>query len=126
MPLRVVVADDDPHFVELLQEVLTDADGIEVVGTASDGVEAVVLVTKLDPDVITIDINMPRLDGAEAGQMILEKHPDTAVVIVSGLEHDQHGPDKLDFVAKNRVQEELVAAIKRAGEEKRRLRLLKL
>jgi chemotaxis response regulator CheB len=125
LPLRVIVADDDPVFVELLQEVLAEADGIEVVGSAGDGIEAVVLVSKLQPDVITIDLDMPLVDGAEASRMILEQHPDTAVILVSGLDAEKNAGD-LDYVRKSKVQEELVAAIKRAGEEKRRLRLLRL
>jgi DNA-binding NarL/FixJ family response regulator len=65
-PVRVLVADDHPIFRDGLAMLLTSVDGIEVVGTAADGVAAVAEATRLQPDVVVMDVQMPKLNGVEA------------------------------------------------------------
>src|SRR5918992_50721 len=65
--VRVIVADDEPLFVEMVRAMLT-AEGIEVVGTAQDGKEAVEKTLTLTPDVTLMDISMPGLDGTHRGR----------------------------------------------------------
>jgi len=85
--VRVLVVDDSA-FVQRAVERMLDHDGIEVVGTASDGVEALQRARELSPDVILLDINMPLMDGLSALERIMAEAP-TAVVLMSTLtRHD--------------------------------------
>lgn len=70
-PIRVLIADDHRLFREGLRALLSVADGLEVVGEAADGQQAVDLSAALSPDVIVMDIQMPRLSGLEATRLIL-------------------------------------------------------
>lgn len=81
--LRVLVVDDSPVARDLLVEILGNDPEIEIVGTAHDGAEAVERVAELRPDVITMDVQMPRMDGYAATREIMSHRP-TPIVIVSG------------------------------------------
>ena len=82
--VRVLVVDDDEPFAEWLAALLAIDARLDVVGRAADGVEAVERVEAERPDLVLMDILMPRLDGLEASQAIRARHPDTAVVLMSG------------------------------------------
>ena len=86
--VRVVVADDHHIVREGLVSLLGAIEGIEVVGSAEDGVDAVATVSDTEPDVVVMDIQMPRLDGIEATRTIVEQHPDVAVVMLTMNEDD--------------------------------------
>jgi two-component system, chemotaxis family, protein-glutamate methylesterase/glutaminase len=81
--IRAVVVDDSATVRELLVAILHNAGDIEVVGTGSTGKEAVRLVSRLRPDVLTMDIRMPVMDGLEATRWIMREVP-TPIVIVTG------------------------------------------
>ena len=68
--LRILVVDDYPMFRQLLQDVLLDCEDMEVVGAAEDGEAAVHLAVKHEPDVVLMDVSMPKLDGIEATKAI--------------------------------------------------------
>jgi two-component system chemotaxis response regulator CheB len=80
--IRVLVAEDSATTRELLVFILKSDPGIEVVGEAKNGVEAVAMTKRLHPDVVTMDIRMPLLDGFEATKQIMVECP-TPIVIVS-------------------------------------------
>lgn len=82
-PVRVVVVEDSQTVRELLVAILQSAGDIQVVGTASNGEEAVRLVKRLRPNVVTMDINMPRLNGLDATRQIMSEAP-TPIVVISG------------------------------------------
>jgi len=82
--VRVLVADDEPLFVETIQALLAEDDRVEVVGTAADGEEAVTLARSLGPDVILMDISMPTLDGIEAARKIREHVPGARILVLTG------------------------------------------
>ena len=81
--LRLVVADDHQLFRETLVNGLRDAGGFDIIGQAADGEDAVALCTELAPDVILMDIGMPRLNGVAAATRIKAACPATRVVILS-------------------------------------------
>lgn len=80
---RVLIVDDHPMVAEGIQSILESYDQIEVVGTLSSGQEAVDQATELGPDVILMDLNMPGLGGLSATEIILERLPDTRILILS-------------------------------------------
>ncbi|MET8829767.1 response regulator transcription factor [Streptomyces sp. NPDC004610] len=86
---RVVVADDQTVVREGIVMLLGLLPGIEVVGAAGDGEEAVRLVAALDPDVVLMDLRMPRCDGAEATRRIRAEHPRTQVVVLTTFGDDE-------------------------------------
>ncbi|MFF3515591.1 response regulator [Streptomyces sp. NPDC002573] len=87
-PARVVVADDQTVVREGIVMLLGLLPGIEVVGAAADGDEAVKLVAELAPDVVLMDLRMPRCDGVEATRRIRAEHPGTQVVVLTTFADD--------------------------------------
>ncbi|MFF0063934.1 response regulator [Streptomyces sp. NPDC005279] len=85
---RVVVADDQSVVREGIVMLLGLLPGIEVIGSAKDGEEAVALVAELAPDVVLMDLRMPRCDGVEATRRIRGAHPGTQVVVLTTYADD--------------------------------------
>jgi DNA-binding NarL/FixJ family response regulator len=81
--IRVVVADDHALVRRSVGEVLAAAEDLEVVASAGDGHQALAAVEATDPDVVVMDRAMPGLDGIEAARAIRDRHPSTAVVVLS-------------------------------------------
>jgi two-component system chemotaxis response regulator CheB len=85
-PIRVVIADDSAGARLALAAGLRRIPGVEVVGTANDGVEVVGKVLQLRPDLVTLDLDMPNRDGVSAAAAIHRHCPDTVLALVSGAE----------------------------------------
>ncbi len=135
--IRVLIADDSALMRRILKEMLSSDSQIEVVGTARDGEEAVAKALELRPGVVTMDINMPGMDGLTALQHILLKAP-CSVVMVSSL--TQEGAlitlealelGAVDFVGKpggtvslgiKQLKEEIIVKVKTAAQARSRLR----
>src|SRR5580692_7412075 len=81
--IRVLVADDSAFMCKVLQEIINADPGMEVAGQARDGRAAVTLAETLKPDVITMDINMPHLDGLQATELIMSQNPRPIVIVSS-------------------------------------------
>jgi DNA-binding NarL/FixJ family response regulator len=80
---RVLIVDDHPMVAQGIRALLETYDDLDIVGTLTNGQEAVDRVAALDPDVILLDLNMPRLSGLSATEIILERRPDTRILILS-------------------------------------------
>jgi two-component system, chemotaxis family, protein-glutamate methylesterase/glutaminase len=81
--IRVLVADDSTFMCKVLKEIINGDPQLEVAGQARDGREAVALAETLKPDVITMDINMPHLDGLQATELIMSQNPRPIVIVSS-------------------------------------------
>jgi len=88
-PIRVMITDDHLIVREGLRLILETAEGIEIVGEASDGAECLQLVPELKPDVILMDLQMPRMDGITAIDHLRSEHPETAIVILTTFNEDE-------------------------------------
>jgi DNA-binding NarL/FixJ family response regulator len=87
-PIRVVVADDQRVVRDGLTMLVGLIDGVDVVGTAVDGMQAVELAERERPDVVLMDLRMPRMDGAEATRQIRAGVPDTQVLVLTTYADD--------------------------------------
>ena len=88
MTIRVIMADDHPVFLDGLALLLETTDGIEVVGTASDGSALLELAERTGFDVAIVDLDMPELDGAAATSRLLARWPEAAVLILTMHDDD--------------------------------------
>lgn len=82
-PIKVLIVDDSPVALELLRFIIESDPDLKVIGTADSGEKAIELLTHLDPDVITMDIVMPRMNGFEVTRQIMHSHP-IPIIVVSG------------------------------------------
>jgi two-component system chemotaxis response regulator CheB len=82
--IRVLLADDDALFLRALSPLIEHQPELVVVGTASDGVEAIELADELVPDAVVIDLHMPRLDGVTAVARLRRDHPSTCLIALTG------------------------------------------
>ena len=117
-PIRVLVADDSPTALRSVCDYLDFAGGLEVVCTASDGINAVQLVAKHQPDLALLDFRMPRLNGLQAARELRRAHPSLRVIIYSEIqgttleeECRNHGAD--GYVSKGRLPDCLLHEIRR-------------
>ena len=103
MTTRVLIVDDHPMVTEGIQAILESYDDIKVVGTLGSGQEAVDRVNVLSPDVILLDLNMPGLSGLNATEMILEKRPETHILILSMHDSPEYISTALSHGAKGYI-----------------------
>lgn len=87
MPVKVLIVDDSGFFRHRIEEMLSDDPRLEVVGTATNGREAIDKVKQLHPDVVTMDVEMPHMNGIEAVRVIMREAP-TSVLMLSSLTHE--------------------------------------
>ena len=119
--IRVVIADDHALVREGTRQILEDQPGLTVVGEAQDGEEAVALVSRLRPDVVLMDIAMPKLNGIEATRLIKQATPSTSVLVLTAYDDDQYIYALLDagaagYLMKNVRGEELAQAVRAVAE----------
>lgn len=88
--IRLLVVDDYPVVREGLCAMLTTDKAMEIVGEASDGIEALTMVEDRKPNVVLMDIRMPNMDGIEATRRIKDEHPSTAVIVLTMYDNDTY------------------------------------
>ena len=115
--LRTLIVDDEPLAVERMQVICCKMDALHVVGTASDGAQALRLIEALEPDLILLDMTMPEVDGLSVARTLAKQETSPAVVFVTA--HDNYAVeafdlDAVDYVLKPVKPERLERAIQRA------------
>lgn len=118
--MRVVVVDDQTAVREGLVTILELLPGIDVVAAGADGAEAVTLVAEHEPDVVLMDLRMPRLDGIDATKQIRASHPDTQVVVLTTHADDESaltalGAGAIGFLTKDASRDEIRLALEAAA-----------
>ncbi|MCL4078753.1 chemotaxis response regulator protein-glutamate methylesterase [Coriobacteriia bacterium Es71-Z0120] len=127
-PVRVLVVDDSLVAREMLTQILQSDPGIEVVGVASNGAEAVEAVARLKPDLVTMDIHMPKMDGITAVEQIMAYTPTPILVVSSSVHGEGVGrafdalaagalevmkkPEPRDWAELDRIAAELIRKVK--------------
>lgn len=116
-PVRILLADDQPLLRTGFRMVLGAEDDLDIVGEAGDGAEAVDLARRLLPDVVLMDIRMPRMDGVAATRTIVDARLPVRVLILTTFDLDEYVVGALragasGFLAKDVPAEDLVAAIR--------------
>lgn len=121
--VRVLIVDDQEPFLSAARLVVELANGFQIVGEAMTGEEAVSLASKLKPDLVLMDVNLPGIDGLEATKRILKERDDGTVVVLSTYEASEYEPRALAagakaFISKSefspdRLEQEWLAATRR-------------
>jgi DNA-binding NarL/FixJ family response regulator len=119
-PIRLVVAEDNDVFREALELLLGLRHGIEIVGAARDGEEALELCRREQPDVVLLDYRLPALDGVQTARALGDVCPGTAVVCLTASASTRETEALLEAGAvecltKDRALDEIAAAVRRAG-----------
>ncbi|MCE0539582.1 response regulator transcription factor [Kineosporia rhizophila] len=117
MSVTVVLADDQPLIRAGLRVLLAETDDLKLVGEAGDGLQAVELTESLRPDVVVMDLRMPRLDGIGATRLIAERHPATRVLVLTTFDDDEYLYGALQagasgFLVKDVALDDMLAAIR--------------
>jgi len=84
VPVRVLLADDDASFVESLRPLIEHQPALTVAGVAANGLDAIELADRLDPDAVVIDLHMPIVDGVTAVARLRKDHPSLCLIALTG------------------------------------------
>jgi DNA-binding NarL/FixJ family response regulator len=114
--MRVLIADDHLPFTEVVRAMLEPEEEIEVVGAVPDGEQAIELARDLRPNIVLMDISMPRVDGIEATRRIHEEVPEAHVLILTGSNAPEDVERARDagaeaYLTKERIASDLVPAL---------------
>jgi len=128
--IRVLVVDDSAFMRTSLSRMIASESGLNVTGTAGNGFEALEKISALDPDVVTLDVNMPGLDGVETLRRIMQRFPRPVIMVTSVTEKNAEttfsalGAGAFDYVPKqlsassleiDHIRSDLIAKIRAAG-----------
>lgn len=116
LPVGLLLVDDDPLIRAGLRTILSNDPGIEILGEADNGVRAIELAARLQPQVIMMDIRMPQLDGLGAMQRVLAENPDAKVLILTTFGEEEYIDRAMaggasGFMLKSSGPEELIGAV---------------
>lgn len=118
---RIMIADDASFMRQMIREII-EPEGYEVVGEATNGIEAVELYGELHPDLVTMDIVMPKRSGIDAVKLILAEHPTACVVMCSALGQETLVMEALqagarDFIVKPFKPDSVISTLKKILEK---------
>ena len=119
--IRIIIADDHTIFRQGLRMLLAQEDDMEVVGEAADGIEALELAKKHNPDIILLDIAMPTMDGVQVATTIKKHLPRIKIIVLTSYSDDQFLYEFLKlgvsgFVLKDSASQELIYSIRKSHE----------
>src|SRR5579872_2384852 len=123
MAIRILIADDHPVVRHGLRTLLEVQQGWEVVDEAADGLEALEKADRLNPDVILLDVSMPKMNGLEACRLIRKAVPESEILIVTQHESPQMMREALEagargYVVKSNAGRDLLSAVEAVSQHK--------
>ena len=123
MTIKILLVDDHPIVRQGLRTILEGHSGWEVVGEASDGVEAVEKAKKLQPDVMVLDVTMPNMNGLEACRLLRKQKPDLEILFVTQHDSPQMMREALDagargYVVKSNAARDLLTAVEEVSQHR--------
>ena len=115
--ISLLIADDHPAFLEGLSRLLQDEEDLNCIAKSRDGQEAIEAARELNPDVVIIDVSMPKLNGIEAAKQIKKSCPGTAILMISGFEYQSYIVASFQagasgYMSKNSPLNDIISAIK--------------
>jgi DNA-binding NarL/FixJ family response regulator len=118
--MRLALVDDHELARESLKNMLLDESDIEVVGEASNGRQALLLCSRLRPDLVLMDVRMPEMDGLAATKEVKQRYPDVSVMMLTMHENPDYLLEALKagaagYVLKDAPQQEIIEAVRRIG-----------
>src|SRR5215211_7335924 len=119
-PTRLAIVDDHELTRQSLQNMLADEDDIEIVGEAANGRQALLLCSRLRPDLILMDVRMPEMDGLAATREVKQRYPKVSVMMLTMHENPDYLLEALKagaagYVLKDAPQEDIIDAVRRVG-----------
>jgi DNA-binding NarL/FixJ family response regulator len=119
--MRILLVEDHPMFRDGLARMLESVEGFEVVGAAVDGEEAVQLAQRLRPNIILMDLNLPKMSGIEATKQIIQKHPETGILVLTMYDDDSSvfaamRAGARGYLLKEANRNEIIRAIQAVGD----------
>ena len=123
MTVRILLVDDHPIVRQGLKTLLEGRPGWEVIGEASDGIEAIEKAQDLTPDVMVLDVTMPRMNGLEACRVIRQKAPGLEILFVTQHDSPQMMREALDagargYVVKSNAARDLLEAVEAVSQHR--------
>jgi two-component system, NarL family, response regulator len=121
--MRLVLADDHPVVRDGLAAMINQQSDMEVIGEAGDGEEAIALYDRYVPDVMMLDLRMPKRDGVTVVQDVLEKHPKARLLIMTTHDGDEDifrclSQGAMGYLLKDASRQEILSAIRTVGEDR--------
>jgi DNA-binding NarL/FixJ family response regulator len=123
MTIRILVVDDHPIVRQGLKTLLEGHSGWQVIGEASDGAEALEKARELNPDVMVLDVTMPRMNGLEACRLLRRQYPDLEILFVTQHDSPQMMREALEagargYVVKSNAARDLLAAVEAVSQHR--------
>lgn len=123
MTIRILVVDDHPIVRQGLKTLLEGHSGWEIIGEASDGAEALEKTRELNPDVMVLDVTMPRMNGLEACRLLRRQYPDLEILFVTQHDSPQMMREALEagargYVVKSNAARDLLAAVEAVSQHR--------